>query len=445
MTPAHTVYKLGFYGCAHLGYRMNGMARQHSSGLNIREVDGYVSYEQVMDDMIGRGVQAIVDGGDTFHTHRPSPRAIDEALRVDDKRVAAQIPRDTNSGNHDAASSSEVSAVASVHRPSLGSFAVYPRTDRTAEDTFGPHPGLYEVHQPDPNVPLYLHIVSHYGLNPRLADKGIVIDPRPIPDGVNILVSHGLFAADDRLFGATDGHGATRMIPAEWVDRGFDASILSDYHTPGPIPGYGPQDRKTGQVWMTGSLLGRGFSDEICSRGWLLVELGSDGYLTVTLQPIWWRPQVDFDPIDCDGKTVEDINAIVRKRLASQRWWDEESAALTGDGGYLLRQRIVGASPAQRQGVRARAGEWANAAGEAAFWGVSFTGSSTQRLGEAHKSRGLSRSTRQVNFAEDFTERATKGRVGAVLAGAAPEIREAATAATVKTLTVLQADPWAAS
>ncbi|GAA3143279.1 hypothetical protein GCM10020255_020600 [Rhodococcus baikonurensis] len=87
------------------------------------------------------------------------------------------------------------------------------------------------MHQPIPDVPFYLHVVSHNGLDPRLPERGIIVDPQPIEGGVNILVSHGIFSADGRLFGADDRHGAERVIPEEWVNRGWDQSILSDYHT----------------------------------------------------------------------------------------------------------------------------------------------------------------------------------------------------------------------
>ncbi|WP_347956207.1 metallophosphoesterase family protein [Gordonia aichiensis] len=438
----NTVFSLGFYGCAHLGYRMSGMARQHPSGLNIREVDGYAAYEQVMAGMIAAGVDVIVDGGDTFHTHTPTPRSIDEALRIDDLRVAAEIERITNSGNHDAASSTQVSAVASVHRPTLGSRAVFPRQERNGDDAVGPWPGLYEVHQPNPDLPLYLHVVSHYGLNPRLADRGIDIDPQPVPDAVNILVAHGIFSADDRLFGADDRHGATRIIPSEWVDRGFSASILSDYHTPGPIPGFGPDDRKAGQVWMTGSVIGRGFSDDICTRGWLLVELGEDGYVTVTLKPVWMRPQRDFEPIDCTGSSVADINELVHRRLAEQDWWDDQSAEITGDGGWILRQQLIGATPTQRHGVRALAGEWSAAAGQAAYWGVSFAGNALRDAvdGGEHPDRKIGRNSggRAFSYIDDFTSRRDHGRVAAVIAGASNEVREAALSKVTATLTDLQ-------
>lgn len=429
MAANDILMRAGFYGCAHLGYRMGGMARTHPSGLNIREVDGYATYGLVVRDMIAHGVQFISDGGDTFHVHAPTPRAIDEALKVDDLRVLAQIPRTTNTGNHDKSSSGHVSAVAAVHRPALASYSVFPRDGRPDSELMGPLPGLYEVHQPVEDLPVYLHIVSDAGLNPRLRDRGVDVSPTPIAGAVNILVAHGIFSADDRLFGAVDGHGSARMIPSEWVDRGFDASVLSDYHTPGPIPGFGPNERPTGQVWMTGSLIGRGFSDDICTRGWLLVELLADGQLRIEHKPVWMRPQVDFEPIDCTDTTVDEINVAVRRRLAERRWWDDVSADITGDGGMLLRQRLRGASTAQRHSIRALAGEWATAAGDAAYWGVSFeSAAAVKPESESSTPRQLQRERTSINFAEDFARRRDTGRVGAVLAAAAPEIRDRAAA-----------------
>ena len=429
-----TGHRLGRSVCSHLGYRMGQMARTHPSGLNIREVDGYTTYELVMRDMIDAGVQFISDGGDLFHVHSPSTRAIDEALRIDDLRVAAGIVRTTNTGNHDKASSGHVSAVASVHRPSLGSFGVFPRHARPEREAYGPHPGLYEVHQPIPDVPFFLHIVSDYGLDDRLRDRGICIDPRPVEGAVNVLVSHGIFAADDRMFGAVDGHGGHREIPAEWVDRGFDASVLSDYHTPGPIPGFGPAEREVGQVWMTGSLIGRGFSDEICPRGWLLLEMLDAGELRITHKPVWMRPQRDFEPIDCTGKTVDQINVIVRSRLAEQRWWSQEAAEATGDGGWILRQRFRGASATQRHGLRALAGEWAIAAGDAAFWGVTFDRTASTSGDERPIVRSIVRGRPNIDYAQDFNARKASGRVGAVLAAASPTIRDRAVTTVTKFL-----------
>ncbi|WAL49570.1 MULTISPECIES: hypothetical protein [Rhodococcus] len=436
----NVVLRAGFFGCTHAGYGMRGMARKHPSGLNIREVDGYVTYELVQRDMIASEVNFQVNGGDTFHVHHPPVRAVNAERRIDALRITAGIPAIANTGNHDVGAGTSVSAAALLHQPELGRCAVFVDPARPDDDMFGPVPGYYEVHQPVPEVPLFLHVVSHSGLDPRLQERGIEIDPRPISGGVNILVSHGIFSADGRLFGADDRHGAERLVPEEWADRGWDQTILSDYHTPGPIPGFGPADgRERGQVWMTGSLIGRGFSDDICDRGWLLMELTEDGRVTVTPRYVWRRPQIDFDVIDARGKTIDDINLIVRERLASQDWWDDESAELTGDGGYILRQKIAHTTNAQRHGIRALAAEWAVAAGRAAYWAFAWE----DPLPNNHGSSALERTSRQHNnesrprsldLAHVFTERLDQGRIAAILRGMAEDIRKPVIARTQQML-----------
>ncbi|MDN5759019.1 MAG: hypothetical protein L0H59_10875 [Tomitella sp.] len=421
------IVRAGFFGCAHLDYAMRGMTRKHPSGVNIREVDGYASYELIQRDMIDQQVDFQVNGGDAYHTHRPSVRAVNAERRVDALRVASGIPQVVNSGNHDAAAGAAVSAAALLHQPDLGRLAVFPDPGRPDDDRVGPHPGYYEVHQPIPDVPLYLHVVSHYGLDPRLPERDITIDPQPVAGGINILVAHGIFSADGRLFGADDRHGAERVIPEEWANRGWDQSILSDYHTPGPIPGFGPDDgRDRGQVWMTGSLIGRGFSDDICARGWLLVEVYDDGRVTITPRYVWRRPQRDFEPIDARGKTVDEINLLVRERLSDGDWWDDDSAQVTGDGGWVLRQRISYATPAQRHGIRALAGEWAAAAGRASYWSFTWEhplahDGAARTAGTAHQSD--TGRPRVVDMAQRFADRIDEGRVSVVLQGIADEVR----------------------
>ncbi|WP_137726334.1 hypothetical protein [Prescottella subtropica] len=423
------VLKAGFFGCAHAGYGMRGMARKHPSGLNIREVDGYITYELVQQDMIAAGVDFQVNGGDAFHVHHPPVRAVNAERRTDALRITAGIPAIVNTGNHDVGAGTSVSAAALLHQPELGRYAVFPDAGRPDSDMIGPVPGYYEVHQPLPDVPLYLHVVSHNGLDPRLPERGITIDPQPIEGGVNILVSHGIFSADGRLFGADDRHGAERVVPEEWANRGWDQSILSDYHTPGPIPGFGPADgRERGQVWMTGSLIGRGFSDDICARGWLLLELTKDGRVTVTPRYVWRRPQIDFDTIDARGKTIDEINQIVRERLATQDWWDDESAEVTGDGGHILRQKISHTTNAQRHGIRALAGEWAAAAGRAAYWAFAWEDPLPNDFGfraatDTSAGGDTGGRPRNADLAQAFTDRLEEGRVGAVLRNLVDDVR----------------------
>lgn len=440
-------YTIAVLGCQHLGYRMRGM-RMHPSGLNLREVDGYVAHRLTYESILAAGVDGIVDGGDLFHVSEPSPESVNAALRVDDLRVDASpddrfIWRVGNGGNHDNGASRHRSAVSALHRPALASHSVFPDPTRPEAEAVTPHPGYYEIHQPDPDVPLYLHMVSHNGLDPALAERGIDIDPQPIPGGVNLLFAHGIFAADGRLFGADERHGAERVIPTDWADRDFDQYLLSDFHTLGPVPEFGPDDGlERGQVWFTGSLLTRGFSDQISGRGWLEVELRDDGAVTVTPRYIWQRPQIDFPVLDASTLSVEEIDQQVRDRLQTQTMVDDESAELTGDGGVLLRQRISGASPSQKPALRAAAIEWAHMASEAAFFGVSFINSTSldAKPGERGDTGG-SGPARVTDYVGEFTARSTgTGAVARTLNALPAEVRDRVADRTRRVLADVVAD-----
>lgn len=428
------MYKLAVMGCQHLGYAQKGMNRT-IDGVNMREVDGYIAHNQIIDAALAEGVDGIFDGGDLSHVEHPSNRTINEAIKADNKRVEAlgsagePVWRITNGGNHDNGASAHLSAVSHIHRSHLGSRAVFPEDDKPTAEQIGPYPGFYEVHQPDPNLDLYLHVVSHNGLDPKLAERGIIIDPQPIDGAVNLLFSHGIFSADGRLFGAEDRHGALRVIPEEWANRGFDQLLLSDYHTPGPIPGFGEDGgRQRGQVWMTGSAVRRGFSDEESPRGWLLVTLHDDGRITVELRTIWQRPQVEFPPIDARTMSAENIDELVRERLAKQDMWDEESAQLTGDGGYILRQRITHTTPHQRRVLASSRREWAAAAHDAAYWSADYTKPLSVTVDERHQDNDEEDNTDEGGFASHiakapqsrnlekaFQKRRETGQVGATL------------------------------
>ena len=302
-------YTIGVRGCQHLGYQPTGMRVHRATGWNQRVVDGHVAHELTMRSMLDAGVNGIVDGGDLTHWNRPLPRDVEVANRVDDLRAAAGVWAVGNSGNHCAGGGSDLSAMGVMHRPALGIRAVFPDPNGAPDGAIGPHPGLYEVHTraDNPHLPdgLALHFVSHYGLSRDLADAGITIDPTPLPGMVNLFFSHGTFATDERLYQCIDPHGEERPIPGEWALRGWDAMILSHYHTLGAVPGYGTGER--GQVWYTGSSLRRGFSDEPGMRGWLAVTVHDTGSVTVTPHAIWQRPQHDLPTVDATGLTVTDL------------------------------------------------------------------------------------------------------------------------------------------
>ena len=420
-------YRFATLGCTHVGYATRGMRMHRGTGWNLRIVDGHLAYQRAVTEIIDAGCRGVWHGGDVTHFSRPLPRDVEAVQRLDDLLYDAGLWNGKNSGNHCAGSGADLSAVAMFDRPAMNAFTVYPDGRRRADDSVGPYPGLYEIHQPDPDQAIYLHVISHYGLDPDLANQGIMIDPQPLDHGVNILCSHGIFVGDERLYKAAERHGADRLVPTDWVTRGFDLTLLSDFHTPGPVEGFGGPDGR-GQVWYTGSTVRRGFSDEESPRGWLQVDIPDNGAPQVTLREIWQRPQRDFDPIDATAMTVAEINDLVRSRLGEQSWTDPESLALTGDGGWILRQRIVGATPQQRQGIYELAGHWANAAREAAYWSTSFENPDNGVSLAAPAHTQVSITERVVDLQSALDDRTERGNVGKTLRDAPDELRDRALA-----------------
>lgn len=361
-------YKIGVRGCQHLGYAARNMRLDRITGWNQRVVDGHIAHSLIMQDMIDAGVDGIVDGGDLSHWNKPVPRDIEVAHRVDDLRVAAGIWAVANSGNHCAGGGADLSAMSIMHRPHLGLNAVYPDPKRGPGDGTGPYPGLYEIHRPVDG--LALHCVSHYGLDRSLAGHGIHIDPQPLPGCLNLLFCHGVFDADGRLYQCVNPHGEERPIPVDWAHRGWDAVLLSHYHTPGPVSGF--DNGEPCQVWYTGSALTRGFADEAGPRGWLLVTIHDTGRVAIELRTIWQRPQFDLPAIDATGLSAADLHDIVIGNIGDTPLWDEESALITGDGGAIVRQVISNTVPAQRQALGARAGRYANLTRDAAWWSITY-------------------------------------------------------------------------
>lgn len=365
-------YVLGVRGCQHLGYKPAGMRLNPDTTWNQRIVDGHIAHELTMKAMLDAGVDGIIDGGDLTHWAHPATVDIEVANRVDDLRVDAGIWAVGNSGNHCAGGGRDLSAMGVMHRPALGINAVYPDPKRGPGDGIGPHPGLYEIHTQasNPAIPagLALHLVSHYGLAKGLEAHGITVDPQPLHGHVNLFFSHGTFAADDRLYHCIDPHGEERAIPYEWATRGWEAMILSHYHTLGPVQGF--DHGTTGQVWYTGSSLRRGFSDGPGPRGWVKVLVHDTGRVEITAEHIWQRPQHDLPVIDASGLTVSEIDELVTGNLHGIELFDPDTHNLTGDGGAIVRQLVTGTTVTQRQGLAGLRPRFASLTQDAAWWAL---------------------------------------------------------------------------
>jgi len=249
-----------------------------------------------------------------------------------------------------------------------------------------------------------LHFVSHYGLDKSLADSGIRIDPEPLRGNVNLLFCHGVFDADGRLYQCINPHGEERPIPSDWAHRGWDAVLLSHYHTAGPIPGFGNDGQC--QVWYTGSALTRGFADEPGPRGWLLVTVHGPGAVDIELRTIWQRPQFDLATIDATELSPTDLDDILAANITGIPLADEESALISGDGGAIVRQVIRNTSPAQRQALSARAGRYANLARDAAWWNIAYEQRTDAPVAPGGSQPGRDLTRRYTDFAAELRLRA---------------------------------------
>lgn len=402
-------YRIGVRGCQHLGYAASGMRAHKRSHWNQRIHDGHYAHEATMRSMIEHGVDGIVDGGDLTHFNKPLPRDVEAANKVDDLRAAAGIWGIGNSGNHCAGGGNDISAMGVMHRPAMGMSAVYPDPLRRAGDGVGPFPGLYEIHTSETNSALpdglALHMVSHYGLSRFLPEAGITIDPTPLPGHVNLFFSHGVFQADERLYQCVNPHGEERPIPPEWATRGWDAMLLSHYHTLGAVPGYGDGER--GQVWYTGSSLRRGFSDEAGVRGWLRVTIADTGHVRIDVVPIWQRPQIDLPVIDATDLSTTDLDDLITANVSAISLTDAESGDLTDDPGVILRQRIANTTGTQRRALAGLRGRYLSLTEPAAWWsGLVFDGAVMPEVTRASQMPRLDWSTaRTVDFSADLRGR----------------------------------------
>lgn len=331
---------LAAFGCAHLGYAPKGLRRTLDDGTNVVAADGYTAYRTVMTEVAELSDAtdhpvAMIDGGDLFHKPHPTPADVAVALDGDAARIAAGVPRFDIPGNHDRTSAAGVPATA-VMASQTDCHVVAPTPtgtpDTDREDRQVVAPGLYEVwtlEDPTDGTRVHLHLVNEQALAPAASDMEPGVDPRPLGEGINVLVTHGIIPSADGLMyhHGGDERGGERVIPADWFDRGFTLAILSDFHSP-------TAGTDHGTPWFyTGSLVRRGFSDAECERGWFSVDFRSDGAFNIELHPVAQRPAFDLD-VDVTGMDAAGASAAVAAAVSS-----------VPDTGAIIRVTVTGSTP----------------------------------------------------------------------------------------------------
>ena len=278
-------YKIAFMADNHLGY--SAKCRTHAaSGLNLRVRDGYLAMRERVTQIIEAEVDLVIDGGDLFHRSWPSVSDIAWAQQQLRRFSDAGIPVVGNTGNHDASSERGKSpATAAVHDPDRGL-------------TFVTEP-YWAVR---PVEGLTVHAISHYGL----AQSERLI-PEPVEGDINIFTTHGAaMVPGHEVFLCVDSPGEQPIGLDLLLDDRYALKLLGHYHG---------MDEVMPDVWYSGSSIRRGFSDPEGGRGWLLVNIDSDGSTKVEPQYISQRPQFDLPKIDASALTGAEVEARIRANL----------------------------------------------------------------------------------------------------------------------------------
>lgn len=315
---------IAFFADSHLGYRYAN--RTNTQGVNLRVVDGYKAFHTIIEQIItsDERIDAVVHGGDLFHTSHPSIRDIATAQHYLRELARAGIPFYGLAGNHDA----------SDDRSLLAAVAVVDDPERNIHALWKP----YSQHQIGDGV--FLHSVAHHGLGHDEAPE-----VSPVVDGVNLFTTHGaaLDPKNNTLMRCIDSP-REQIVPPELVTADeFSVRLLGHYHSRYAVGG------EALNTWYAGSSLRRGFSDAPGARGWLLVRIFPDGRTEVEARDIFQRPQHDFAPIDASGLTSAEIQEQIMANIGTAL--DVEAEAMDLDNAPILRQRVLNATRAKREGI----------------------------------------------------------------------------------------------
>ena len=350
---------LAAFGCAHLGYAPKGLRRTLPDGTNVVTADGYNAYRTVMGEVAELATAAdhpvaMINCGDLAHKPNPTPADVSVALDGDRLRVAAGVPRFDIPGNHDRTSAAGVPATA-VMAAQPECHVVAPRaagtTDEPRDDRQVIVDGLYEVwtlEDHSDGTRVHLHLINEQALAPAASDMEPGVDPRPLGEGINVLVTHGIIPAAEGLLyhHGGDERGGERVIPADWFNRGFTLAVLADLHSPMAGTDYGTP-------WFyTGSLVRRGFSDSECERGWFSVDFRADGAFNIELHPVAQRPAFDLT-VDAEGMDAPAASAAVAAAVSSV----PESGQGSGDTGSIIRVTVTGPTPEAAEALNSQVAE----------------------------------------------------------------------------------------
>lgn len=317
----------------HLGYS-SGRKKINENGYNVRENDGYIAYNAVIDQIIKEEVNSVLIAGDFFHSPRPKNHTILIAQTGLRRLAKAGIKVYIVAGNHDATDiRAEVPSSKLLNEPGSG---IYSFDDP------------YECVEVSPGI--FIHFIAHHAF----IDQEETMDSIKLIDGaVNILASHG--SCYDTNIGAilrTPNEPREVIIPEAIINMPWDYTLLGHIHERGWI---GSKDGKTDtsnrKQFYNGSLLRRGFADKVSinGRGWTKWIINKDKSIDYKMFTIHEREQLDLEPIDVKGKKAIQVEVEIIKQLESiDKYMKNKYTEITLENSPIVRQTIIGVNAITR-------------------------------------------------------------------------------------------------
>lgn len=272
----------------HLGF--SDLARiDAASGVNRRELDFYETWWRVIDDILKLRPDFVLHAGDLFQSPRPNNRAIAVALEGLQRLNDAHIPFVVIAGNH---SMPRIRATGSIFE----ALAVLP-------NVYAAHRGAYEKFLLRAQGTLCaIHCIPHCSLSEEL-ERAYAAVQRDATADWNLLMMHGSWRAAGKI-DTRMGEFNEQFLedPEARLNLNFDYIALGHYHRFLALNDH---------TFYSGSTERTSFNEAGYTSGYILGDLHTKSW---QYQKIAARAMIRLRPIDCRGKSVDEIIAEAQAR-----------------------------------------------------------------------------------------------------------------------------------
>jgi DNA repair protein SbcD/Mre11 len=266
--------KLLHFSDTHLGFSEYNKI-DPESGLNQREQDFYVAWQQVMQGIFLHKPDVIIHAGDLFHTPRPSNRAIHVALESIQKISDAGIPFILISGNHE---TPRIRTTGSIFE----SIDLFP-------NVYAAYQSRYEKFTVN-NIDF--HCLPHCSLTEEM-DASYEALVKGVTGDANVLISHGAWGGKE--YGMGEFNEQRLPDPENLTGKAFNYIALGHYHRYVAVKENACYCSSTERTSLNEH-------DSTC--GYLIVDFESGER---TYHEIKTRAMIKSPAIDCAGMSTADI------------------------------------------------------------------------------------------------------------------------------------------